>query len=156
MVILKLQIYSTKTLPVVNFYPVPYRTFYLKITGIRVPVPVTVGAWLLFPRILTGIVQFLIATMIWIILIQLRRTVLFVPSTGTVFVTHINYYYRYQICPHYQFSVRMSSEREQKQLDDATHALAGRFQDIKTSLRNAAELCREMSRVQGLNKLHVL
>ena len=94
--------------------------------------------------------------MIWIILIQLRRTVLFVPSTCTVFVTHINYYYRYQICPHYQFSVRMSSEREQKQLDDATHALAGRFQDIKTSLRNAAELCREMSCVQGLNKLHVL
>ena len=139
-----------------NGYPVPYRTFYLKITGIRVPVPVTVGAWLLFPRILTGLVQFLIATMIWIILIQLRRTVLFVPSTGTVFVTHINYYYRYQICPHYQFSVRMSSEREQKQLDDATHALAGRFQDIKTSLRNAAELCREMSCVQGLNKLHVL
>jgi hypothetical protein len=32
----------------------------------------------------------------------------------------------------------MSSEREQKQLEDATHALAGRFHDIKTSLRDAA------------------
>ena len=29
----------------------------------------------------------------------------------------------------------MSSEREQKQLDEASQALAGRFQDIKTSLR---------------------
>ncbi len=34
----------------------------------------------------------------------------------------------------------MSSEREQKQLEDASQALAGRFQDIKTSLRNMKQI----------------
>ncbi len=34
----------------------------------------------------------------------------------------------------------MSSEREQKQLEDASQALAGRFQDIKTSLRDMKQI----------------
>jgi hypothetical protein len=38
------------------------------------------------------------------------------------------------------FLQRMSSEREQKQLEDASQALAGRFQDIKTSLRNMKQI----------------
>jgi hypothetical protein len=46
----------------------------------------------------------------------------------------------------------MSSEREQKQLEDATQALAGRFQDIKTSLReeDAATAACSMSYLSPL------
>jgi hypothetical protein len=37
----------------------------------------------------------------------------------------------------------MSSEREQKQLEDASQALAGRFQDIKTSLRDMKQILEQ-------------
>jgi hypothetical protein len=49
---------------------------------------------------------------------------------------------------------RMSSEREQKQLEDASQALAGRFQDIKTSLRDMKQILEQCCG-SGSTRIHM-